>query len=636
MPKPDWLCRSCIYSNRKYNYMNFRNDIQGLRALAVLLVFIFHLSATLLPGGFIGVDVFFVISGFLVTNIVYGKINKGTFSLSDFYKSRIQRIVPAYAFMLLIVSVAVTFLFINTDSYSYRKSLFWALIFGSNNFFATLNTYFGADSNENPLLHTWTLAVEMQFYLLLPVALLFIRKKQVLISLLAVLTLALFSYASYEIASGNAAIMYFSLPARVPEFLLGAIAAIIRLEDYHFVRKQANVLSIVGLVTIIGCALFLSEHTPFPGIVALIPCLGTIAILVSSTSWVNSFLGSKPLVFIGEISYSVYLWHWPIMAFFRYYKNTYAFTLLESALVILATIILSFLSYYVVEKKLRKAQGASFLIPLGIVGGLSAGMVFLAPHINERLNQLPRAFVAPSYGLDSHGETFKHVERLGDRGAGTSQILLLGDSHALTMKKYLNDIGERHGFSFKTITNDTYPTLPGLTKQHFDGTKYYEQYSRLMRHAEQEIPKADLIILQFAGGGQRWASALQFLLAQMGEKQRLIVLEDYPGVDKNPVRINKSIVRRAAIKQQYKVVQTKISPQIRQIIAADSRATYLDLTDNKIFEDVPFYRDSLLYYDKSHLNEYGAKVYGQETEKLLLKAIFNRHFPITATRVAGK
>jgi peptidoglycan/LPS O-acetylase OafA/YrhL len=177
--------------------MFFRNDIQGLRAFAVSLVFIFHLNPIWLPGGFIGVDVFFVISGYLISYIILQKKDKSNFSFLDFYKGRIKRIVPAYYFMLSIIGIVSLFIYFNADIGSIlRRELVATSLFFSNVYFTTLNTYFGAEMQENVFLHTWTLGVEMQFYLILPLFLIFIRNNRVLFCTILTSTLLLFTYYS--------------------------------------------------------------------------------------------------------------------------------------------------------------------------------------------------------------------------------------------------------------------------------------------------------------------------------------------------------------------------------------------------------------------------------------------------------
>ena len=156
--------------------LKFRNDIQGIRALAVLLVFIFHISGTALSGGFIGVDIFFVISGYLITNILINKIDTQTLNLFDFYIGRIKRIAPLYYFQLIVVLLVAIFIYIPSDILLLRSDAVWASIFLSNKHLSETVTYFGPSSTENPLLHTWTLAIEMQFYFLLPIFLIMIKR----------------------------------------------------------------------------------------------------------------------------------------------------------------------------------------------------------------------------------------------------------------------------------------------------------------------------------------------------------------------------------------------------------------------------------------------------------------------------
>lgn len=601
--------------------MNFRNDIQGLRALAVLLVFTFHLSSGLMPGGFIGVDMFFIISGYLVTSIVYNKINKQKFSIIEFYEGRIKRIVPAYLFLLLIVSIIASIIFINSDALLFRKSLFWTLLFNSNNYFASLDSYFGAGNNENPLLHTWTLAVEMQFYLILPILLITIRNKKILVLILSMLTIGLITYSTIGIFNGNTGVMYFSLSSRMPEFLIGSLAAIIRLEDFNFIKRNVNILSVMGILAIILSAVLFDETTAFPGLTALLPCLGTLALLMSNESYFNRLLSSNFLVFVGEISYSLYLWHWPIMAFLRYNNNIYEFSLIEKVLITFITIILSLFSYYFVEKTLRNFPRKKFYVRFILLGGATFSMLLLVPKINRKVFDSQIEFMTPSFGMESHGATFKKIEKFGDTLSNNKKILLLGDSHALSMKNYLNIIGNKNHFSFRTITNNTYPTIPGLTNEQIKNNDFLNQYNMLMKHVNKEIPNSDIIILQFAGNGIKWKNELIKLIRNMNESQKLILISDYPTLDKNPVRINKGITRRIDIDQNYKIIQEKISPEVLKIIKLDPRCTYVDLSKSIVFEKAPFYKDTLMYYDQGHLNIYGSKVLARDTEQKFLKVL---------------
>jgi len=601
--------------------MEFRNDIQGLRAIAVLLVFIFHLSPEVLPGGFIGVDIFFVISGYLISSIILSKIDNNRFSLLDFYYGRIKRIVPAYLFLLIVVTIVSAFIFVPSDIANLRWGLFWSVLFNSNNYFATLDTYFGASSSENPILHTWTLAVEMQFYLFLPIILLFIKNRKFLISTLVVISLLFFGYGTLEVLSKNKSVIYFSLLARCPEFFMGAIATLLPLRTNNFVRINSLWLSLFGISLIIASSFLINETSYFPGYLAIIPCIGTVLILVSSNNKINNILANKTLVFLGEISYSVYLWHWPIMAFTRYYYGINAFDGFQIFIIVLLTIILSLFSYSFIEKPFRNYKGVRFYIPFASISFIVVALLYYFPWMNKKLTDLPIEYIAPTIGLSSHGSSFKAIETFGDTSYMGKKILLIGDSHALTMKNYVDILGKKNSFSFKTITNDRYPTIPGLSREIFSEPRFYSQYMNLMNAAKEIISLTDIFILQFSGDGELWINALKIFISNLKPNQSLIILSDYPSVSKNPVRENKSIVKNQKRNQNYDIGFRQISPKILEIIKSKPNCYYLNLAKNKVFDDAPFYRDTLMYYDRGHLNAYGTKVYVENTGEEFMRTL---------------
>ncbi|WP_313490788.1 acyltransferase family protein [Sphingobacterium multivorum] len=599
--------------------MNFRNDIQGLRALAVIMVFIFHLSATALPGGFIGVDMFFVISGFLVSNIVYKKVNKGTFSLLNFYEGRLKRIVPAYLFLLFFVALIASFLFINTDILGFRKTLFWTILFNSNNYLATLDNYFGASSTENPLLHTWTLAVEMQFYFILPLVLMLIKNKKVLVSLLFILMISMTVYSTYGIYHGRSAQMYFSLISRMPEFLIGVIAAVLSLEDKKFFKDNSNMWGLLGALILVISAFIFDENTQFPGAIAFIPCIGTLLILLSFGK-INEFLSTRPLVFIGEISYSLYLWHWPVMAFLRYHKNKYEFDSMEKIVVIILTITLSLISYYLIERPFRRSENWKFYIPFLCMGGGVASMLLICPAINKKIVGGDLEYMSPSFGVESHGTAFKGVQTLGDTSK-VPEILLIGDSHALNMKKYVDIIGKRNGFSFRTLSNNTFPCIPGLDSHLIKDVALFETYKNLVGHVENELKTSKLIIVQFREDGGQWKDPILNFVKSLKPNQKIIFLQDFPSVDKNPVRVTRSILKNKEVENNFVIKRTAIHKDILKGIEDNPNCLYLKLGDSNVFDDAPFYNDTLMYYDKGHLNVYGARVYAMNTEERFMEAI---------------
>ena len=306
--------------------MQYRYDIQGLRAVAVLLVFFFHLNPNLLSGGFVGVDVFFVISGYLISGIILHKKEQNKFQFVDFYISRFKRILPAYLIFLLVTFLGAIMLYLPSDILGVRNGVFWSSIFYSNKYLSTLDTYFGMSSQENPLLHTWTLAIEMQFYFLLPILLFFIKNKKLLNYVIFLITIVLLGYSFVNSTYlHNKEMMYFSLPARIPEFLIGTLFVMNQEKIQNATKGGRDIISIVSVITILVSSVFFSGNTNFPGLWVLLPCLGAAFLLIDMEGVVSKFLSNKFLVHLGELSYSIYLWHWPVMVFIRYYHNFYLF-----------------------------------------------------------------------------------------------------------------------------------------------------------------------------------------------------------------------------------------------------------------------------------------------------------------------
>lgn len=608
-----------FYLSNHYSLMEFRKDIQGLRAIAVLFVFIFHINSSWLPGGFIGVDIFFVISGFLISSIILHKLDNNRFSFKDFYISRIKRIVPAYYFLLLIVAFFGVFFFMTSDINVFRKSFFWSLLFNSNHYFTSLDTYFGASSSENPLLHTWTLAVEMKFYLFLPI-LLFLIKRKYLFKVIFVLTIILFIFGSIEIANNNKDQVYYSLLARTPEFFMGVLAALLT-KKINIPKKSGLAISLSGITLLIISVFYINEHSSFPGALSFIPCFATTLLLVAPDNLIRKVLSHKFFVFIGEISYSLYLWHWPIMAYIRYYYNTNHFNLYQVLLITILSFLLSILSYYLIETPLRKKKGKSFVGVLSLLILINISAVFLIIPLNKKTSFLPIEFISPTVGMKSHSQTFEEVEVFGDTLSQNPKILFLGDSHALCMKPYLDYIGKRNSFSFKTITNDKYPTIPGLPSDIFTQHRYYKQYLNLIDHVTPLIAKCDIIILQYAGSGEKLIAPVKELIHNLTPYQDLILFSDFPTLGKNPIKINRGILKNEKRNNVYTIKQSYPNNEILELIRSNSNCHYLDLTQSNVFKTVPFYNDTIMYYDSGHLNLYGASEYAKDTERIFMKLL---------------
>lgn len=279
----------------------YRADIQGLRALAVSSVILFHTSNEWLPGGFIGVDIFLVISGFLITFIILKQKEQNQFSFKDFFINRVRRIVPAYFFLLAIVTFFMAILLTPADYQFFQNSLKSSLYFVSNQYFSDFGNYFSPNANELPLIHTWSLAIEMQFYLFLPFLIVLMPSKYLNVTV-GVLIAMLSLYGSYEIfVNDDKQRIYFSLLSRIPEFLIGSWCALTGVGK-NWNATTSNVLSAIGLILIVTSLIFINESSLFPGVLALPACIGTALIISAQRGAINSLLSLPLFVFILTIS----------------------------------------------------------------------------------------------------------------------------------------------------------------------------------------------------------------------------------------------------------------------------------------------------------------------------------------------
>lgn len=303
--------------------MQYRKEIDGLRALAVIPVVLFHAGVSQFTGGYVGVDIFFVISGYLITSVILEQQKQNRFSLVDFYERRARRILPALFLIVLLSIPAAALLLIPQDFIEFSRSVKAVVLFISNFYFWKDSGYFSAGIELKPLVHTWSLAVEEQFYLIFPLFLTPLYRKFgyrvfYLLLGLAVASLAIAQYGSLT----KPAATFYLLPTRGWELLCGALLAIHTLHgNVGSVNKTIReVAGICGLAAI-GYAIFVfNDKTPFPSLYGLLPVVGTMVLLAFATedTYIGRLFRTKALVGIGLISYSVYLWHQPLLAFARY------------------------------------------------------------------------------------------------------------------------------------------------------------------------------------------------------------------------------------------------------------------------------------------------------------------------------
>lgn len=324
----------------------FRYDINGLRAYAVALVVLFHFEIMGFTGGFIGVDIFFVISGFLMTKIIIDSLDNHNFSLIQFYTNRSIRIIPALAILFFALLAIGWFTLLPTEYKDLGKHVFASIFFISNFIYWRESGYFDVDAHNKILLHTWSLSAEWQFYLLLPLYIILfykIFKGKVIGSLITLFFLSLIS--SYLITLRDPSAAFYLLPTRAWEMLLGsALFFLPKVKNKHL----SSSIEITGFVLILISLFLFTPNTPWPSLYALIPTIGTVLILWAANQQ-SIFTNNKIFQSIGSASYSIYLWHWPIVFFI--YKQGELDNLYYVAIGIILSFVLGYLSYFYVEKK---------------------------------------------------------------------------------------------------------------------------------------------------------------------------------------------------------------------------------------------------------------------------------------------
>ena len=457
--------------------MDYRREIDGLRALAVLPVILFHAGFETFSGGFVGVDVFFVISGYLITSIILSELEQGKYSIVNFYERRARRILPALFLVMLVCIPFAWFWLLPRDMKDFSQSLAAVSVFASNILFWRESGYFDKAAELKPLLHTWSLAVEEQFYVLFPLFLMLFWRlgKRWILILLAVVFVASLCVAQSLTHSqwgslAKTAASFFLLPTRGWELLIGAFAAfyLSKANRTEFSRCVGEVGGWVGVALILYSVFAYSKATPFPGFYALVPTVGTVVIILFATqqTTVGNFLGNKAFVGVGLISYSAYLWHHPLFAFARH-RSVSEPSHLVFAVLSIVSLILAYFSWRYVEAPFRNKEihsrvrvfaysiiGSFFFICVGLAGHFCDDKI--ESYWIERFPEKHRSFytklVSKYRSLSDFGAISDGEQKLSDCRFNVSNlnpetgqkikscyekygsgVLILGDSHAIDL-----------------------------------------------------------------------------------------------------------------------------------------------------------------------------------------------------------
>ena len=437
----------------------YRPEIDGLRAIAVIGVLLFHFGLGF-PGGFVGVDVFFVISGYLITGILLRQLEGERFSLSDFWARRVRRIAPAAVVMALGTMAMGWYVLESGDFRSLARSLMAHVFFASNCYFSRDQGYFEESGEGEPLMHTWSLSVEEQFYFIFPLLLLFLWRKWgarsgVILAMLALISLA---WSSWQVNADPKG-AFFLLPARAWELLAGALLAFYRPSLRERPSLLFELITWLGLTLIMASMFLYDKATLFPGLSAIPPVLGAVLFMggnAAGRTWAGRLLSVKPVVWIGLISYSLYLWHWPLVVYAH--VMIIEMTLMVQASLIVLSFICAFLSWKFIEQPFRLGNSLAGKKKAYLFGGATMVVLWVLA-FTIRTTEIPlREGVSERY----YSETGSDPILLGVEGEGAPHFILWGDSHGAAAAHGLNQAAENLGLSGLGFLNDGTAPIPGL------------------------------------------------------------------------------------------------------------------------------------------------------------------------------
>ena len=463
----------------KKNYIKYIPEIDGIRCLAVLSVIFYHSEFSLFDesffkGGFLGVDIFFVISGYLISSIIIKSNQKKNFSLASFYKNRFRRIFPALIFILSLNIIVGFFILLPDQLIELAKSYISSIFFVSNYFFyINGQEYTATNSFLIPFLHTWSLGVEEQFYILYPLIFLIFYKITKFRNIIIFLFFLSLIFSQFY-ANINPSLNFYLFFSRVWELMLGGILACY---NFNFLKKNNilnSILSFCGLFLILFSFLFASHRLPHPSFYTLIPTLGTAIIIATSGNSkfiINKFLSLKILNLIGKISFSLYLWHYPVFAYAKII-GIFNSSVFINIFLYLTIFIFSYFTYFFIEQPFRKKIDFKKIINILF----SVSLVFLSfsflliykKGLPERFPELilkhfkephPYHLVKNEKSLYCHNRICSFNDHL------KYEIFLLGDSNVATLQKPLLDLSNRKGFKFTSLTHDGCTYIDGFEKK---------------------------------------------------------------------------------------------------------------------------------------------------------------------------
>ena len=611
--------------------MQYRREIDGLRALAVLPVILFHADFAIFSGGFVGVDVFFVLSGYLITRLIVNEIDLRTFSIAGFYERRARRILPALFFVMACSLPFAWVLLLPSDFVDFTQSLIANPLFIANFLFWMERGYFGVATELKPLIHTWSLSVEEQFYVLFPLIFVFAWKRTFFLYTLLTLAILGSLSASYVITNLHFDTAFYLLPTRAWELLAGTCAALILRKNIPALEANKTIndgLSFLGLFLIMIAVFSFNNSTPFPGLYALIPATGTWLVIIFSerSNYAKNFLGTPILVFLGLISYSTYLWHQPIFSFYEHSGITLSGPILYLCLALLS-IFLGFLSWKYVEQPFRNRSYLTRATIFKLSIGCSVIFITLGS-IGYFMNGFPNRYGSEDRKLltqfidviDYTQRRFDSLELKKFSEDKNSKLLIIGDSFAKDVVNavYENDMDSEYEISTVQINSecgnlfldfDFAENIPPKNRARCDFLDSYE--SSAVRDL---LENADEIWL--ASSWKIWVAELLpesvDNLRNTFEKPLYVFGPKNFGTVSQKAMLDIPVDERAAFTQIPSQEIIKINNLMKNSLPDDVFVNVLEgfcetTLTCRLFTD----EGKLISYDGSHVTKVGASIYGK-------------------------
>ena len=647
---------------------NYRKEIDGIRALAIIPVVLFHAGISFFEGGYVGVDIFFVISGYLITRLIKREFSEKKFSLKIFYERRIRRILPALFFMVLIVTILAQLIMVPSDLLEFYRSSTANTLFLSNFFFWTNINYFSNPTELMPLIHMWSISIEEQFYLIYPIIFLYLLKKlnlnQILITLFVLLSLSLFfaqvignfnlayPYVAKKISFFYISSASFYLPvARAWELLCGCMVAIYLNKKNNLNNKFFDHFVFFGIILILISIFFYDKNIPYASVYTLLPVIGTVLLILflNEKSFFYFLFTNKTIVFFGLISYSLYLWHQPIFAFYRIYFINDPF-IYEYLLLIIVSIVIAFISWRYIEKPFRNRNFLSsnkvFFVFFFISGliiifnsfGINSNGFNKIANIKNKLGDKKKIILdkqlkileivnlQKNYLKQDYEKFISKNNRL--------KILFLGDSHARDIYISLNLNKEN------LINYDLYKFTFGNNclfyleqKKHLRKKNCEDELENIIKN-KQAINKSDYVIFSMRYYEEP-VEKLNNLIDKLNIDYKKVIIAGARNEFYRPVNLALNLVSRNKDRETSEkklfINRKKHTDEFSNNLndfAKKNNFKFLDLYQiacNSELKKCDFYDDdyNLYYYDYGHWTKEGANFFGEKIVSELKKLISN-------------